>query len=42
MRRFELTDEQFARIEHLLPGKESDPGRTADNRLFLKAVLWIL
>jgi transposase len=43
MRRFELTDEQYARIEHLLPGKKSDPGRTAaDNRLFLRAVLYIL
>lgn len=42
MRRFELTDEQFARIAHLLPGKQSDPGRTGDNRLFLDAVLFVL
>lgn len=42
MRRFELTDEQYQRIEHLLPGKASDPGATArDNRLFMDAVLWI-
>jgi transposase len=42
MRRFELTDEQYARIAHLLPGKPSDPGATArDNRLFMDAVLWI-
>jgi transposase len=42
MRRFELTDDQFARIEHLLPGKVSDPGATArDNRLFMDAILWI-
>jgi transposase len=42
MRRFELTDEQFQRIEHLLPGKPGDPGATArDNRLFMDAVLWI-
>jgi transposase len=42
MRRFELTDEQYQRIEHLLPGKPSDPGATArDNRLFLDAILWI-
>jgi transposase len=42
MRRFELTDDQFRRIEHLLPGKATDPGATArDNRLFLDAVLWI-
>jgi transposase len=42
MRRFELTDEQSQRIEHLLPGKPTDPGATArDNRLFLDAILWI-
>lgn len=42
MRRYALSDEQFARIEHFLPGKPSDPGRTAaDNRLFIDAVLWI-
>ena len=41
-RRYEITDEQWSRIEHLLPGKEGDPGRTAqDNRLFINAVLWI-
>lgn len=41
-RRFELTDEQWDRIAHLLPGKKTDPGVTAaDNRLFLDAVLWI-
>jgi len=42
MRRFELTDEQWKRVEGLLPGKVGDPGGTAkDNRLFLDAVLWI-
>ena len=42
MRRFELSDEQYDRIAHLLPGKPGDPGATArDNRLFLDAVLWI-
>lgn len=41
-RRYEITDEQWLRIEHLLPGKASDPGATAkDNRLFINAVLWI-
>lgn len=41
-RRYEITDEQWQRIEHLLPGKAGDPGRTArDNRLFVNAVLWI-
>lgn len=42
MRRFELTDEQWLKVENLLPGRKSDPGQTAkDNRLFLDAVLWI-
>ena len=42
-RRYELTDPQWRRIEGLLPGKKSDPGRTgADNRLFVNAVLWVL
>src|SRR6187399_2049502 len=42
MRRHEISDEQWEKIEALLPGKVSDPGRTAaDNRLFVNAVLWI-
>lgn len=42
-RRHAITDEQFQRIEHLIPGKPGDPGATAnDNRLFIDAVLWIL
>src|SRR5574337_1914273 len=42
MARMWLRDGQFERIEALLPGKASDPGRTAaDNRLFVEAVLWI-
>jgi len=37
-----LRNDQWERVEHLLPGKASDPGVTArDNRLFLEAVLWI-
>jgi transposase len=41
--RRELTDAQWARIEHVLPGKEGDKGRHGeDNRLFVDAVLWIL
>lgn len=37
-----LRDDQFERIAALLPGKVSDPGRTAaNNRLFVEAVLWI-
>lgn len=42
LRRHEITDEQWQAIEHLLPGKEGDPGATAkDNRLFINAVVWI-
>ena len=41
-RRHEISDEDWVRVEHLLPGKEGDVGVTADNRLFLNAVLWIL
>ena len=43
VKRYELTDTQWQRIEALLPGKASDPGRTAgDNRLFVNGVLWVL
>jgi putative transposase len=39
---YSICNQRWARIEPLLPGKPSDPGRTArDNRLFLDAVLWI-
>jgi transposase len=42
MRRFELSDEQWERVEGLLPGRPGSPGRSGgDNRLFLDAVLWI-
>ena len=42
MRRHEVTEEQWTAIAPLLPGKASDPGRTAeDNRLFVNAVFWI-
>ena len=37
-----LSDTQWNKIAHLLPGKPGDPGRSGvDNRLFVKAVLWI-
>jgi transposase len=43
VKRYELTDAQWERIGELLPGKASDPGRTAeDNRRFVNAVLWVL
>ena len=42
-RRHELTDEQWERIRDHLPGKTTDPGRTAaDNRLFVHAVIYVL
>ena len=42
MRRYEITDEKWERIEDLLPGKASDPGQTAkDNRQFINGILWI-
>ena len=42
MARMWLRNDQFERIAALLPGKASDPGRTAaNNRLFVEAVLWI-
>jgi transposase len=37
-----LRNDQWDRIEQLLPGKDTDCGVTAkDNRLFVEAVLWI-
>jgi transposase len=42
LRRHALTDDQWKRIQELLPGKAGDPGGTAqDNRLFVDAVFWI-
>ncbi|MGA0556467.1 transposase [Larkinella sp. VNQ87] len=42
MRRFEITDNQWRNLSHILPGKSGDVGRTAaDNRLFINAILWI-
>lgn len=41
MRRHALRDDQWQRIEHLLPGCEGHVGGTAkDNRRFVKAVLY--
>jgi len=43
MNRSLLRNDQWERIFGLLPGKPTDPGRTArDNRVFVEAVLWIL
>lgn len=42
-KRYELTTEQWLRIEGLLPGKAGDPGRSgSDNRTFVNGVLWVL
>lgn len=42
MRRHAITDEQWGRIENLLPGRVGSRGMTArDNRSFVDAVLWI-
>lgn len=42
MARLILRDDQYGRIETMLPGKSSDVGVTAkDNRLFVEAVLWV-
>ena len=40
-RRYALRDDQWERIEHLLPGRPGDVGVTArNNRLFVEAVLY--
>jgi transposase len=42
MTRLILRDDQYRRIEAMLPGKAGDVGVTAkDNRLFVEAVLWV-
>jgi len=42
MRHYELTDDEWAQILHLLPGRVEDPGdHEEDNRLFVDAVIWI-
>ena len=39
----ELTEEQFAKIAHILPGSKNHVGVTAkDNHNFLNAVFWIV
>ena len=42
LRRYALSDDQFARIEHLPPGRPGHVGRNSDkgNRLFVEAVIW--
>ena len=42
MDRHALRDDQFARIENLLPGRPGTVGRNSDlgNRIFVDAVIW--
>jgi len=40
MRRYGLRDDQWERIKDFLPGREGHVGGTADNRLFVEAVLY--
>jgi transposase len=42
VRRYALRDDQFARIEGLLPGRPGSVGRNSEwgNRLFVEAVIW--
>jgi len=43
IKRYELSEVQWQRIELLLPGKLGDRGRTGlDNRLFVNGCLWVL
>jgi transposase len=42
MKRDMLRDDQWVRVAPMLPGKDTDRGPTADNHLFLEAVLWVL
>lgn len=38
---YDLRDDQWEKIKDSLPGKKSDPGRTAvENRKFISAVMW--
>ena len=37
-----LNDSQLNKIKDILPGKQSDPGRTGgDNRRFVEAIMWV-
>ena len=42
MRRYGLRDDQYARIEFLLPGSPGHAGRNSKlgNRLFVDAIIW--
>ena len=42
MKRYGLRDDQFARVEMLLPGRPGTVGRNSEggNRLFVEAIIW--
>lgn len=43
VKRYELSQEQWERIEGQLAGKKTDPGRSGkDNRIFVNGVMWVL
>lgn len=43
MHDMDLRDEHWQKLQPLLPGGENDPGASGrDNRLFLRAVLWVV
>ena len=43
VKRYEVTDKQWQKIEGIVPGKPGDRGRTgADNRRFVNGCLWVL
>ena len=43
VKRYELSDWQWERVNDLLLGKAGDPGRSGrDNRQFVNGVLWVL
>ena len=43
MKRYELSPDQWRRIEPLIPGKKVDRGRSGKNNLqFVNGVLWVL
>ena len=41
MRRYEISDEQWEKIKDKLPCQPGYPGKGADNRLFINAVLFV-
>jgi transposase len=43
MRRYELTDEQWARVEPLLPSRKPKTGRpNSDHRQIVNGIIWVL